>query len=362
MSLLSTFKTLRNIEETAAGDVCGAAMPLFAQLVSNTKQKKQATVLPRRKEPKKPSLGLKEALAGAPDSEPSDTPDFDQAGVIANLKKLERKETVNRRDAVAFGLEDDDGNTVKVWIKREQAKDFERQLTEFLSTQEHDEDNKEIAEILYMLKNQFDIIDVEWPEVEEDEEQQTQIAGGDGSQDPNQDPNADPNAAAGGDVDLGGDLGAAGGDDSQASSMLQQVIDMMKADAEARKAEAEARKAEARSKEADLAVKQAMTKVKQEEQFLDMESYNKAQKDQDKEAKRLAQLAQWKHRMNNGDDDDEYGSIQQRSSSPSSIEDEESVFRRPAYHPAPPVRKTGGIRGRVSPKEIADFIIGRVKN
>jgi len=154
--------------------------------------------------------------------------------------------------------------------------------------------------------------------------------------------------------------GPPGGADGagEVTGLLTQVIDMMKADAEARKAEARAREAEAKTKEADSVVAQSLARVKQEEQYLDMETYNKARKDEDREAKRLAQLAKWKHSMSQGesggmDDMDDFGSTLKpnRDASP---EEEEIV--RPNNK-----TRTSTVRHRVAPHDIAQFIINRVK-
>lgn len=346
MKLLDQFKKL---SETDAGCVAGAAMPLFSTLTSMSSKRK----LPLRKtKTLKRSLGIKEAFDDSGTTKEAPLSSIDQSAVTANLKKLERKETVDRKDCVAFGLTDDDGKTIKVWIKRDQASDFERELSGFVADREHSEDNKDIGEMLFMMRNQFDIVDVEWPEIEEDEEQQTEIASkssGDGTDDGGEFGELGDDANG---MGADADMGAASAMPDPAQGVLQQVIDMMKADAEARKAEAEARKAEARTKEADLAVKQAMQKVKQEEQFLDMEEFDKAQKQQSKESRRLAQLARWKKQMNGGDQGGAYEARPEVSR-----ESEEEECRQPMRQPKP----SGGFGRRVTPSEVASFIVGRIK-
>lgn len=371
-------------EDAAGGAVGGGAvgavgMPLFTQLVQRTSPKKKIKVAPPAVKPaRKPGIGLREAVlkefdmtGGVDDGGTSGAkvdPKFDSSQVLSKLKGLENKEQVDNRDTTTFGLEDEDGNLVRVTVKAEQAEDFERTLQAFMANAEQEEERTpDVAEILFKLKDQFEIVDVEWPDIEEDAEEVQDIEGAGGE------PGADGMAPEGSDMDMGDggegadmDMDMAGGaDTSSVEDLLTQVIDMMKADAEARKAEARAREAEAKTKEADARVAQSMARVKREEQYLDMESYEKAKKEEEKEAKRLARLAKWKHDMSGGgdgegDDEMDFGDAPLKPN-PSGVEQEETVMRRPPQQTAKPTNKTAPIRGRVAPHDIAQFIIDRVK-
>lgn len=352
---------------TGAGGVAGAAMPLFAKLIKRTKKVSDKPQAPAIVPATKSGLGLAEAFKhlrefeGEEPSAGAQTPQskFDSTEVLAKLKGLEAKEKQDHRDTVTFGLEDEDGGIVRVTVKTEQAEDFEQSLQAFMAAKEEEDDKvPEIAEVLFKLKDRFDIVDVQWPDVEQDEEQDVGLEGG--AEDPNADPSMNPD-------DMGMDPNAAapGGDTGQVTDLLTQVIDMMKADAEARKAEAHAREAEAKTKQADALVAQSMSRVKQEEQYLDMESFNKSKKDEEREAKRLAQLAKWKHDMgkqNGGgaDDEDQLGQtlVPNTDAAP---EEEEHTFRRPAPSRVQPTPKAPAVRGRVAPHDIASFIIDRVR-
>lgn len=347
---------------SAAGDVAGFAMPLFSKLVQRNKPKKKVAVVQSRLAPKKKTeLGLAEAAKSLREFEGDENmagsqkaqDNFDSAEVIAKLKSLENKEKIDQRDTVAFGLEDEDGNTVRVTIRQEQAQDFERALQGMMASQEVDEPVPEIAEILFKMKDQFDIVDVQWPNIAEDEEEDFSLEGSEGS------PEGDMGMPPEGDMGMPPE----GGDTGQVTDLLTQVIDMMKADAEARKAEARAREAEAKTKEADAIVAQSMARVKQEEQYLDMDSYNKAKKEEEREAKRLAQLARWKHDMAGDSTDSDPEPINQPlvPNPNAAPEEEETSMRRPAPLRAQPARRAPTIRGRVAPHDIAQFIIGRVK-
>lgn len=351
------------------GDVAAGAMPLFAQLIKNThkapKKPRIVTGSSSSRRANKASLGLAEAFKRLDEMDGMDDGDakapqqsFDASGVISKLKSLEAKDKADQRDTVTFGLEDENGGLVRVTVKHEQAEDFEHSLQAFMAAAEDEDDTiPEIAEVLFKLKDRFDIVDVQWPAIEQDEEQDVELTDGD----------ADPNAE--GEMDLGADgemdMGA-GEDTGQVTDLLTQVIDMMKADAEARKAEARAREAEAKTKEADAIVAQSMARVKREEQYLDMETYNKAKKEEEREAKRLAQLAKWKHDMakDGGEDfsdEDSLSSPVRPNPSAAGVENEEHGLRRPAPVRAQPAARTPTVRGRVAPHDIAQFIIDRVK-
>ena len=363
-------KLMKKINEDGAdgamggGDIGVAAMPLFSTFVRRSQSEKQPApkIIKYKKGtpvPKKFSLGLKEATKSLFEADPTTpTPDFDTTEVIAKLKSLENSQRQDRRDTVTFGLDDDESGLVRVTVRGEQAEDFEKSLQALLSNGEDDE-LPEIAEILYKLKDQFDIVDVEWPEVEEDEEVDQSLSG-------DTDPSADPNAPAGMDgdnADMDLDMGAP--DDTADSSgggaqdMLMQVIDMMKADAEARKADAHAREAEAKNREAEAAIGQAHSRVKQEEELLDMDTYNKTQKEEAKEAKRLAQLAQWKNDVGNNhgnEEKDDFGLGQSVRG-----QEEEEITRKPQQLPKQQPKKGSTVGGRVHPHDIARFILNRMR-
>jgi hypothetical protein len=241
--------------------------------------------------------------------------DFDAADVVSKLEAAEKKAKIEK-DTVTFGLENEDGGIVRVYVRKDQAEEFEQALSQMLagSDSNHDKENTslEIAEVLFKLKDRYDIVDVDWGDIPEDEEQEQTVGDEQGGE---QQPGAEggqPGAEGGGEnpidqaggeegaeggeegmEDMGGEQG--GGDEEAAKSALDSVIDMMKADAKAKQAEAEARAAEARAKEAEWTAKASASKIKQEEEILDMETHEKEIQKQEKEAKRLAKLAKHRH-------------------------------------------------------------------
>lgn len=230
---------------------------------------------------------------------------YDQQDVIAKLDDAEKKAKADK-DTVCFGLEDEDGGIVKVYVRSDQADDFEAALATALSAEDEDENeensNAEIAEVLFNLKDKFEIVDVEWGVIQGDEEEEQELEGGE---------EMPPEGEGEGEMDPeGGELEDDMGDEemvddeSAATSALQDVIDVMKADAEARQAEANAKKAEADADTAKYAADASASKVQQEEEILDMEAHEKAKSDADKEAKTLAKLAKYKHETQAADTPD----------------------------------------------------------
>lgn len=82
--------------------------------------------------------------------------------------KIERAEKTEEVDTVTFGLETDDGRIIKVYVKAEQAEDFEEALSKELGVEDVIED------VLNKLSKDFDIIDVEWPDSQNDDNEESE--------------------------------------------------------------------------------------------------------------------------------------------------------------------------------------------
>lgn len=235
--------------------------------------------------------------------------DFDVADVLSKLEAAEKKAKVEK-DTVTFGLENEDGGIVRVYVRKDQADEFEQALSQQLAGTDNNKDNEntsmEIAEVLFKLKDRYDIVDVDWGDIPEDEEQEQTV--GDQTQpgapntppeDSEEQPTGTESQGDGNPIDQaaskgGEELDNMDGED-QAKSALDSVIDLMKADAKAKQAEADARTAEARAKEAEWTAKASSIKVKQQEKILDMETHEKDIQKQEKEAKQLAKMAKYEH-------------------------------------------------------------------
>jgi chemotaxis protein histidine kinase CheA len=236
---------------------------------------------------------------------------FAKADVISKLTAAEKGNDV-RRDTKGFALEDENGNLVRVFVPAEQANDFERVLGQLLD--DHKEDDTEIASILFELKSQFDIIDVEWSEgsIPEDEEVDNGVPGEGADQEPvdadvegpegenpaglDGEDGADENPMSASDMDVSG----AGSGEDAAMSALDKIIDMMKSDSDARKADAEARKAEAAVQAGKVAAQAAAAKARAEEEIMDMENFNKRKKEEKRQRDLQAKLIRYRHDQQDG--------------------------------------------------------------
>jgi len=267
----------------------------------------------RKKKPRKKFSAIKEAVAASAEVKP-----YDYQDTLAKLDQAVKTAAEGEKDNVAvFGLEDEEGKIVKVYVNKEEADNFEEALSVMLTDEnamfdgeDEPKTGQELAEIIYKLSDTFDIVDVEWGVVHGDEEEETDVDGidpeGEGTD------GEDMEGMEGEDLegeDLEGDMEGmeSDGTEEAAQSALQQVIATLQGEAEAKKAEADARRAEAEATIAKHASDAAQAKVSQEEQILDMEEHEKAKKDAKKEAETLAKLAKYKQEVkSDGTEDDDF--------------------------------------------------------
>jgi hypothetical protein len=307
---------------TSAGAVAGFRSHLFGGDMANKKRKKKKKNTIIRRGPQGSVYGfhlVNEGYSFKTYLMETDNSEFDSSDVIAKLKSATKDAKAKGEDTIAFALEDEDGAMVKVWVPEDQAEDFQSALEQALSKREdtYDEDDTndvEIAEILWSLRKDFDIINVEFGKIPEDQEEtlppDVNVEGEPGQEGESGEGNAQPeggdgNAPAdkggdgeGGEGEMTAEPGEAenlGASEDDVKTTLQSVIDMMKADAEARRAESEAREKEAEATISKFNMQAASDKVKQEEETLDMETYYDNKKEEDDEAKRLAKLAKYRH-------------------------------------------------------------------
>jgi len=249
-----------------------------------------------------------------------------QADVMSKIRKSEKDSEV-KKDLTGFALEDDDGKIMKVYVNKEESGDFEEALnTELMKNQNDEFNHREIGEVLFDLKKNFNIVNIEMDSIPEDEEEDQKIEasgeeggsglkldgeeGGEGDVlDKDKGTKEDDGEKGDDELDLGdemdpeagGDLGDEdlGGGEDDAKTALAAVIDMMTADANAKKAEADAKAKEAEARIAELNTKAAEAQVKKSEEMMDMETYNTEKSESDKETKDLTKLAQYRHDMKN---------------------------------------------------------------
>jgi hypothetical protein len=241
---------------------------------------------------------------------------FNPSDVHSKLDASEKRLDF-QRNSVPFGLKDETGQIVVVYVRPDQADDFENVVAAELNRT--DSTPSEIAELLFNLRGRFDILHAEWPNIPEDAEEPAGgatagvpgAAGGAPGAAPGAEgaPGGQPGADAGALPNLGGDAGGAPGGDmsgmgdmgmgapggeGEAGSALDKVIDMLKADIEARKAEADARKAQANADEAKYAAQIANDKIRSEQEVMDAKGYYDTRKKDENEAKKLMLLAKYR--------------------------------------------------------------------
>lgn len=274
------------VGSTSAGGVAGVRGRLFSKPIKREKVKslKVHKIAFHNDARDLRESFLKEILQEAKNGQ------FKAIDIISKLKAAERRHDFEK-DAIAFGVEDDQGNTVKVYVRANQAEQFEKTLAEILD--DNTDDSQDLAEVLFNLKDKFEIVHVEWGKVEEDEEELElpDESKPEGEKELSLDDETEGDDTA--DAENMDDLESE--DETGAESVLDKVISMLKAEAEARAAEARAKEAEAEAKEAEYAAKAAEAKIKGEEEILDMEAYFKQQNEEKKEAQKLARLARYRH-------------------------------------------------------------------
>ncbi len=220
---------------------------------------------------------------------------YTPADVLSKVTAAE-KEVQTNNDTTKFGLQDSNGEIVLVYVASDQAEDFEQAMARALA--DVDESTQpEIAEVLFNMHDQFNIVNVEWPGVVEDEEEdatdESEIEGNMDGEDEFGEDGSEDGEFGGEDDDMGDEDDDMGGD--AAGGTLDAVIQMMVADSEAKRQEALARAAEARAKEAEASAKIADGKLRAEEEVADMEAYYDTKNEEQKEAKKLAKLAKYRH-------------------------------------------------------------------
>lgn len=270
---------------------------------------------------------------------------FDIESVFSRLSSMEKAGQPKKTEGTTFGIEDDNGNIMKVTVRADQAKDFEYEVATYLADikmnvvgmpKGRDSADISMAELLFKMKDKYDIIDVEFPKIpgdviynadkasyktdnmtqEPDMGEMGDLGGDLPSQTDSDDPFApldltnqpedetDMDAAPKDDMEL--DMEDDLTDDDTVSdfpeepepsgegSILDKVIAMLKsqADADIEKAKAEAEKA--RAEQARFTAQATQFAQREQEEQLRYELEMEEQKKREKEAKRLADMAKHK--------------------------------------------------------------------
>lgn len=286
---------------------------------------------------------------------------FDMNDVLSRLSDLQGKGE-GGDSTVSYGIEDDNGNLMKVTVRAEQAEEFEERLANELADAARrtevtgSQTSVSMAELLYNLRDEFDIVDVQFPQIPTDgvyNADKVQYNTADTAQEDIVSPGEDelgidgfpedatggppggpggPGGAEGGDplagatpMDGGAEGGMEGGEGGEGlegeggedeeffddgsvedfpaepaaganpeETMLSSILKMLTADADSRRAEADARAEEARAKQAEFSALAAKNAIGQQEEVMRMEAEIEEKKKQEKDAKRISDLARYR--------------------------------------------------------------------
>lgn len=264
---------------------------------------------------------------------------FDTEDVLSRLRGIEGKK-ISPVDHVTYGVEDDEGNIMKVTVRKDQAAEFEAVLAHEMAAIDAfsvtgQGQNVSMAELLYNLKDKFDIIDVQFPKIPTDVVYNADEASYSvGNEQPSTDvvgdaqTNLDDELGPATDGETALDLGTLGDEEGELpppgegeelpplegdaegvedfaetpdeGSILDKVLDMLKAQAEAQTAQAQAEAEKYRAEQAEYSARAAQATVAQEEELARMELEMQKQKEKEARAKKLADIAKFRVQQASG--------------------------------------------------------------
>lgn len=272
---------------------------------------------------------------------------FNLDSVFSQLSSFENKFDGSENDTVTYGVEDDKGNLMKVTVLRSQEEDFEAYIASYLSELKNFKENGidlkdvSLAELLYKLKDLFDIRDVEFPNIPEDivynadeaSENVEDVVPEEGTGDEFDEEGLDDEEF--GEFDDGDEFGDAGAggefdeeleddefegdefaddesvedfeefeDEDSTESLLSDIISMLKAQAEQEKARYEAEAEKARADQAHYAAMASEATLSNKEELIAMKAEKDRQKQEEKKAKEEADLATYRYKKSRGMLDD----------------------------------------------------------
>lgn len=228
----------------------------------------------------------------------------------SKLKNVQRRQEIED-STTAFAFEDDEGHLVKVYVAKDQAEQFKKDLGAMLDDAENED--LEISEAIYRLHQKYDIVNVEWCEgaIPEDEEvanpqdpiQNNTDAEQKGFPDTNEpqdvtavdqgtpDSNSeDPTMAADAgteEVDVNAEVSK--------MQMLDKVLSLLQARTDADRAKADAEKAKADVEASRVAAQAAAQYAASQEEVMDMENYNKRAQEEKRESSVQSKLIRYRH-------------------------------------------------------------------
>ncbi len=346
MKLQSVFESMQG---TGAITTASVAAPVGAALPASKPKKRKRKMIRR-------SIGIAESALVKFDTSTAllyqievlkeDEADHISTMVNSKIDHAQRQHTLADKNVAhqtsVFGLQDADGNVIKVTVKREEANDFEQRLNSILA----DGEQKEISEIIYMLKDDFDIVNVDWAEpITEDDPTPTK-------DDQLDDEVGGEEDSLGDDLDLPDD-GEELGDDEEEDApavdstsmqqstveLLQQVVDMLKKETEVRSSEAELLSAQNRAATQEVENTAEEKELERQIELANVEEFEDKEREENKREKLVQRIARYRASLG-----------QPGREPPTQLSAEPEVSTPPVAEPAPARTPPPGIQRRLQSK------------
>lgn len=211
------------------------------------------------------------------------------AAVRSRLSSLLQGRLTPESNYVTYGVEDDKGNIYKVRVAADDVQRFEQFIKDAIDAYEKG-GKQDIVELLYTASKQMNIVDIEWPEFQGTEQEESEVVGDEGNESEGEDTDTEQPEEQ--------DEEEQSPEDSESiADLLKSVVSMLKADIEARKKEMEARKAEAEAEALENKAEIEKALMQRQEEVLDMEAYYAKKAKEEQKAKELQRLAQYRHEI-----------------------------------------------------------------
>lgn len=244
----------------------------------------------------------------------------------SRLKSMEKESDYEPADVISYGIQDDMGNLMLVTVPMEQSEELERRCAQALADvldfkKTGNGEDKTLAELLYELKDEFTIIDAQFPTIPKDavynadEISTLPEAEGEGPESPE---GEGPEGEMGGegpegegpeglegpegegpegemgddDVDIGDDFG----EEPDKESLLISVLGMLKSQNEKETAQAKAEEEKAKANQAEIALRSSKNEMESQEEMISAQAEMDAERDKEKRVKERAELAKFNYR------------------------------------------------------------------
>ncbi len=253
---------------------------------------------------------------------------YQTGDAVSRLKNAEIAATrgavgMRPNDVITYGIEDDQGIMMKITVPMEQSEDFERHISQALADVAEFKrtgkgNDKSLAELLYELKDQFTIVNAEFPTIPKeavynadeitedlpnsaDAENVDDLNDLDSLDDQEEElpPDAEDEEEFNPDDEEIGDDFESGGESKE--ELLTAVLGMLKSQNEKEIAQANAEAEKAKARQAELALKAARNELETQEELVAAQAEMEAEKDREKKAKEMAELAKFNYKKRMGE-------------------------------------------------------------